>query len=328
MTRFSRRGISIVEVIVAIVVIAVVIELGVLLLTRSRESARSNGCEKNLQAIGRALLLHHEKNGHYPTAGWGSMWLGDPDRGRGKDQPGSWEFCILPYIEGSDVPMIPKGLSGQAKSDALVTLCSTPAPMFSCSARRQPAALPVKEKLATNDFLKLPIRLSAKSDYAINTGDHGGGGPGASQSKQIPKNWDEVKDPSFQWYDTSKFTGISFGRSEVKSSELKNGTSKVYMLGEKTVEPDGYLTGTDKGDKASMYCGFGSDNGRSASGAPSVDDKIVHNTVFGSAHPDSWLAVFCDGSVHHMSYKINRSLHRQLANRLKEAGIKGKIDLD
>jgi hypothetical protein len=326
--RLRRSAITLLEVIVAIVVIAILIELGTVLVQHSRESARSNRCDDNLQRLGRAVQMHVEKHGHYPTDGWGWLWLGDPDRGRGHDQPGSWEFCILPYVEGSESMAIPKGLAGQTKAEAIVNLCSTPLANFVCTARRQAQTLPGQVKLATNDNFKIPSRQAAKSDYAINTGDYAGGQPGASQITMIPKTMEEAKDPAFKWYDTSQYTGISFGRSEVRPSELKKGTAQLYMIGEKAIKAENYLTGLDHGDNASMYSGFKNDNGRAASGGPQQDQEKTHDSVFGSAHADYWLAVFCDGSVHKMSYKIHRAVHKQLANRLDATSIDEKFDLN
>jgi prepilin-type processing-associated H-X9-DG protein len=36
---------------------------------------------------------------------------------------------------------------------------------------------------------------------------------------------------------------------------------------------------------------------------------------FGSAHPSTWNMVFCDGSVHSLSYNISLTTHQALATR-------------
>ncbi len=36
---------------------------------------------------------------------------------------------------------------------------------------------------------------------------------------------------------------------------------------------------------------------------------------FGSAHPSTWGMVFCDGSVHSISYNIDLATHQALSSR-------------
>ena len=42
--------------------------------------------------------------------------------------------------------------------------------------------------------------------------------------------------------------GIVFAGSLVKVSDVTDGTTKTYLLGEKTIDPDYYATGQDGGD--------------------------------------------------------------------------------
>ena len=37
--------------------------------------------------------------GRWPTAGWGWFWVGDPDSGFGREQPGGFFYNCLPYLE-------------------------------------------------------------------------------------------------------------------------------------------------------------------------------------------------------------------------------------
>jgi hypothetical protein len=49
---------------------------------------------------------------------------------------------------------------------------------------------------------------------------------------------------------------------------------------------------------------------------PSRDEAQMGNLYkFGSAHPSTWNAVLCDGSVQDISYTIDPNVHGYLANR-------------
>jgi hypothetical protein len=207
--------------------------------------------------------------------------------------------------------------SGAARSEAIVQRCGIPLSVFVCPSRRIAKPWPVadpKSALTTNDEYKLSITNVARSDYAINTGDFGRG----QLIDLIPKNLIEGNDPKFQWYDVSKFTGISFGRSTVRQKDIIDGSSKTYLAGEKFVPTNHYKTGLSYGDNECMYSGFDNDNGRSAEYSPWRDDTYEGHEGrerFGSAHPTGWQAVLCDASVRQLSYNINLDHHQRLANR-------------
>jgi prepilin-type N-terminal cleavage/methylation domain-containing protein len=316
MSRCARFGMTLIEVLVVIAIIGLMIQLMLPALESSNEAARRTLCQNNLRQIGLGVTHHHDAIGHYPTGGWGWSWVGDPDRGRGKNQPGSWAFCVLDFIGEQSLSSIGKGKTGEAKARAIVELCATPIPIFFCPSRRLPRALPadpINPGLKTNDSYQLPIVLAARSDYAVNTGDFGGAQPPPTET--FPRTYEEAESPDFKWFDNSKYTGISFGRSEIRMRDVTDGLSNTYMLGEKNIRESEYLTGVDKGDNETMYSGFDCDNGRSAAGSSLPDSDKQHATAFGSAHPDCWLAVFCDGSVHTMSFKIDKKMHKALANR-------------
>jgi prepilin-type processing-associated H-X9-DG protein len=111
-----RKGYSALEILIAIGIIAL---LGALLLPAVqyvRESASRVQCVNNLKQLGLAILNYHATNRTLPTNGgfpptgqsfnletnqpgesydWG---FGNPARG-GVDQPGSWAFSVLPFVE-------------------------------------------------------------------------------------------------------------------------------------------------------------------------------------------------------------------------------------
>jgi prepilin-type N-terminal cleavage/methylation domain-containing protein len=63
-----RRGFNAVEMIVALVLVAVFTACVLLAIPPSREKARRAGCQANLAQVGIALALYHQAESRYPTA--------------------------------------------------------------------------------------------------------------------------------------------------------------------------------------------------------------------------------------------------------------------
>ncbi len=62
---------------------------------------------------------------------------------------------------------------------------------------------------------------------------------------------------------------------------------------------------------------------------PSYQEQISDPTdwrlKFGSAHPTGCNFVFCDGSVHTISYNISNDIHARLCNRCDGKAIPAKV---
>ncbi len=113
--------------------------------------------------------------------------------------------------------------------------------------------------------------------------------------------------------------GISFLRSKVSPDQVTDGLSQTYLIGEKYCVPRLYINGQDLGDGEAATCGFSDNTGRVAGGPDCVPRQDVRGfrsvLIWGSPHTDGAHFVFCDGSVHTISYEIDPAIHRQLANR-------------
>lgn len=304
-TRRSRKAFTLVELLVVVSLVAMFLSLMLPAVQAAREAARMNTCANNLRQIGFALLNHESALKRFPSGGWGFQWYGDPDRGSDLPQPGGWSFSVLPYLERRDLQTYGGAQTGQAKLQAIAQMNQTPLSLFYCPSRRA---------LGTYAFdPQWPPRNAAamsavgKLDYAINGGDY------QFQSGGGPDSYTQGDDPNYQWPDTSKGTGVCYFHTAVTLSEIYDGTSLTYLLGEKSVAPGSLDLGDDQG----QFVGYDLDNTRwTRSGWLPVADGVQPNhNCFGSAHPTGCQFVFCDGSVHLIGYGINAEVHRRLGNR-------------
>jgi prepilin-type N-terminal cleavage/methylation domain-containing protein len=349
-----RAGFTLVELLVVIAIIGVLVALLLPAVQAARESARRQQCSNNLKQLALAALNHHETAGIFPTGGWGYWWVGDPDRGFSKKQPGGWVFNLMPFTEQSARYKAasdgdPENITPQ-QLEAMREVVVNPLPLADCPSRRAGQVLPkpIDGVFIGYNSAKNPTgdNVAGRSDYAINAGDQGGpqsdgfdidcwattfpgGGPSVKQnyaSAAIFK-WatDEVGwtnptngDPPLQ-----RFTGVSFQRSEVGIKHITDGASNTYLIGERYIDTDRYETGKDGGDNETWCTGFNNDNFRTAFDPPALDRHVVaelccQGNIFGSAHPSGLLMSWCDGHVDSIGYDVDLQVHRASANRNDE----------
>jgi prepilin-type N-terminal cleavage/methylation domain-containing protein/prepilin-type processing-associated H-X9-DG protein len=334
MTRASHKSaFTLVELLVVITIIAILIALLLPAVQMAREAARRLQCGNNLKQLGLAMLQHEEKNKFFPSNGWGWYWIGDPDRGFGKEQPGSWLFACLPYME--QLPLFQSGSDGQpdvqtaAQTAGAARVEQTPLAAMNCPTRRSCIAFGMVPWGGSGPLFKAynadQTNVLARGDYCVNAGDQFYGwtiyGP-----TDLAQGAQWTKDRS--WPDNKGNTGISYIRSEVATSWVADGLSNTYMVGEKYLNPDSYLDGSDWGDNESMYAADDNDTARTTYCPVPLPANYVPDHVpmqdtpgsmniyaFGSAHPGSCNICFCDGSVRQIGYTIDPETNRCLGNR-------------
>jgi type II secretory pathway pseudopilin PulG len=304
----KRLGFTYIDLLLAIAIIACAIALLIPAVQAFREKSRRTQCINNLQKMGGAVQTHTNYAKHFPTGGWGRRWIGDNSRGIDADQPGGWAYMILPYMGHAEVRggdgnrneiTKMKQLAGRRMIEILLR-------EFICPSRREAVLYPYYD-YPYNAF-KTKTNTSAHTDYAINRGDvfvSAGDGPKT------------YADSKYKWPDTSTLTGISFVRSTIQPKDVIDGLECTYLIGEKYLNPENYTNGKDEGDNGCLYQGDDPDIARCTEQAPiqDVQEGWEDYKSFGSAHPSTWQAVFCDGSVHNMSFDIDPDVHRQLGNR-------------
>jgi prepilin-type N-terminal cleavage/methylation domain-containing protein/prepilin-type processing-associated H-X9-DG protein len=299
-----RTGFTLIELLVVIAIIAVIIGLIFPAVQAVREAAARIQCANNLHNQGEACL-HFATNNQLrlPTGGWGWDWVGVNTRGTGSRQPGGWIFNILPYVEQGNLYNAPRS-----------QLVATPLPLFNCPSRRRGGPYPYYwfGPQGRGYYPDVPIEpLGARTDYAANAGSQLGdelnGGPpslAAGDNDPTGSGWWPA-DPSQVW------DGVIFLRSTIRlDTDIPRGTSNTYLLGEKYLNPDHYLTGADFADNENMYCGFDNDIHRDTSSPPMKDTPGVTTTfLFGSAHRGGLNMVFCDGAVQFVSFQVDPTVH-------------------
>ena len=184
--RNAPRGSSILELIIVILVIAFLISL-LLPAVETREAPRRTQCVNNLKQLALGCLNYESANRHFPTNGWGSNWLGDPNRGVGITQPGGWLCNILPYIEETALYNLQKGKTGAEQAAAATKMAQTPLFQLYCPSRRPVQVFPFTHKPMVNggaaffyttglfcDAAGKSLAWVAKSDYAGNGGQRTG----------------------------------------------------------------------------------------------------------------------------------------------------------
>jgi prepilin-type N-terminal cleavage/methylation domain-containing protein/prepilin-type processing-associated H-X9-DG protein len=305
-------GFTLVELLVVIAIVGMLVALLLPAVQSARESGRRTQCSNNLKQLGAAMLAHHEANNFFPSGGWGWYLVGDPDRGTGPNQPGGWCYTLLPYLDQDGLYRMGAGMTDAQKMVVNATRIATPVPIFNCPTRRR---FVIEVSTSNAPYNSNPAPFAAKTDYAVNSGYPSPFYPYSTQGPPTIAQGDAMTAQN-SWLDLSGICqGISYLRSQVPIEKIHDGTSNTYMIGEKYLNPNAYVTGTDPADNESLYSGYNNDTNRSGNGWQPMQDLAgtTNPDTFGSAHTGSFNMVFCDGSVHAISYGIDAETHRRLS---------------
>lgn len=320
-----KQGFTLVELLVVIAIIGILMAMLMPAIQSARESGRQTVCSNHLKQVSFAALNHHTASKTLPAGGWGYLWIGDPDRGNGRKQPGGWIYNILPYIEERSLHDLGAGLApmSAAKKAAATVMIQTPLEVMNCPTRRPVQTFDTQAN-STYPHFRMPnytdmVTSVARADYVGNGGSVNNdpsppGGP-TSIADFTSSNWDAK-------YNTlaDAATGVFVGGNAVKLEHVRDGTSKTYLIGEKKLVPTDYYNGMSNNDNESMYMGANGDIHAWANTTIQyqAEADLVGNGnsgQFGSAHTATFNIAFCDGSVHRIPFEVDPAIHQALANR-------------
>jgi prepilin-type N-terminal cleavage/methylation domain-containing protein len=328
----QRRGFTLVELLVVIAIIGILIALLLPAIQAARESARRTECANHLKQIGLAQIQYedgHRKYANLIATGGRiqnvfSLYV-------------PWTVAIMPQMQETTLYNTwakaytytgdgnPEVLS--VSPNELPQICGTPVVPYYCPSRRAPAAY-----FGSIDTLNNTSSWSrvAKIDFGLNQGVLNLFPTGNAFS-----NDGYAQRPHPGIAEDVKTGGIVVG-NVVRAKDVTDGLSKTYLVGERAMLTSLYEkidSGmSDEPLNSIFICGWDVECNRAADNPPIRDPSSPHwvsswkeNGMltpwavkmypFGSAHPSTWNMVFCDGSVHAMSYNISLATHQALASR-------------
>jgi prepilin-type N-terminal cleavage/methylation domain-containing protein/prepilin-type processing-associated H-X9-DG protein len=316
------RAFTLVELLVVIAIIGILVALLLPAIQAAREAARRSQCINHLKQLSVAVANHESTHQGFPPGGWVYYWVGDPDAGNDREQPGSWPYALVPFLEDGQLRELGAGLPIAEKVTFTNELIQTPISGFYCPSRRPAIAYPLGGSFRNATISSgTPV---AKNDYAGNGGTYrpnSGTGefswaPSTTNNPVIAVGLMDRRIGS-SWPDNSKCDGVFCFASKLTMKKIVDGTSKTYLFGEKYLNPDHYETGQDYGDNETLFTGLDWDNVRWTADSVPLQDQAGWPDYysFGSPHASTFNMSMCDGSVQSISYDIDWSTHRQFSSR-------------
>ncbi len=285
-----QKGFTLIELLVVIAIIGVLVALLLPAVQQAREAARRSQCRNNLKQIGLALATYEETHRVYPP-GYVTQRPANPasatwcqNNGGSSGQFAPWTILILPQLEQKSV---------HKQMNFLVPFQATS-----------------NQMAAPNDqwVKKMPVyQCPSDSDISQNPtyGTYFGVSGGGTTYDCTSTGCSAAGDRSFY------LSGILYAGSSTRPSDIRDGLSNVFMLGESRYS-DSAWGASAKQDS----CGYAKNLAGAQEQINLYPNRGYQQTRgFSSYHTGGCFFGLADGSAQFVSQNIDLSVYRQLGRR-------------
>ncbi|MFO0902248.1 MAG: DUF1559 domain-containing protein [Pirellulales bacterium] len=279
--RRRRTGFTLVELLVVIAIIGILVSLLLPAVQAAREAARRMQCSNNLKQLALAAHNYADSNGSFPSG-----WIFS---GTANSEVWGWSALLLPYIEQQPLHDQLRVTQGNLAANLL-------------SANWQPVVAgletPLKGFICPSDS-GYDGRGFVHNDRRYN----GGAGFVAHNYKPGVSNYMGVAGHNVDRINILPNTGIFFGNSTIGFSDILDGTSNTFLVGERDTRycRSGSWIGvrnTNGGATRGIFVVSGHSRAKLNESAYAWDfDPEGCGQGFSSLHPGGALFARCDGSV-------------------------------
>ncbi|MEZ6101361.1 MAG: DUF1559 domain-containing protein [Pirellulaceae bacterium] len=309
----ARPAFTLVELLVVIAIIGLLVALLLPAVNAAREAARRTSCMNSLKNIGLANINYESAMGKFPP--------GATNHKQKQDNGPSWHVHVLPYVEESalseNIKDILRQTNGEAGAYTFQVANESGVDLYICASDTQ-----VWDKF---------------NDGYASCSYYGVAGSGAV---------DQFVGSSSLFCGSVNFDGILHQASETKTKDIKDGTSKTMLVGERWYQtriwtagvywtsgrtaPEGPAAGSCVSscknvnvlypinaslDTVGYYRAHDNEVDRPTA-PPGAPKTIAYNDLpYGSFHPGGANFVYADGSVHFLNDSIDLQTYAGLASK-------------
>ncbi len=304
----GRRGFTLIEVLVAIGIIALAVGLLLPAVQQAREAASRTQCINNLKQIGLALQLYHDRTGSFPPGYLDDAPWPTPNIGPGW----AWGAFLLNDLEETAVfRQIDFTKNVGDPSPAIAAARATFLKVFACPSDREVGTYTLTDG-GSNSW------LLAQASYVACNGNDGAD----DKSNPVDPMTGQILPH------TGAFVRSTQG---YRIADFRDGLSNTFFVGERVTSlapcawagsPTGaqvpfFRAPGNFGDAEALVLGH---CGTAAPNNPAVTDA----DAMASAHPAGVNFLFGDGSVHLISNSVDLTAYQSLATRAGGETVSGE----